>query len=157
MSSTATPIPPERFAEAIKELPLANLHLKAAEIGNSIAHLVSSNQQLQPFADEGDSDCADAVQENLMVIQRMEERIHLLKAEVEVRGFKWAEDDPRPGTVASNGRASVEEIGGASRITHGGPSIRSSSEWLGDEELSRRLMEQMEETDGDEAQHGVHL
>ena len=75
MSSSAIPITRERFAEAIKELPLANLHFKAAEIRNSIAHLVSSNQQLQPLADEGDSDCIYAIKENILVTQRMEQPI----------------------------------------------------------------------------------
>ena len=156
MSSTATPIPPQRFAEAIKELPLANLHLKAAEIRNSIAHLASSNQQLQPFADEGDSECAEAFQENLVVIQRMEERISLLKGEVEGRGFKWGEDEPRPENVESNGHARVEEVGGPSQNTHDWQSPRPAGGWLDDDQLARRLSEQMVDDD-DEAQDGVHL
>ena len=93
MSSSSQPIPPHRFAEAIKELPLSNLHSKAAEIRNSIIHLEASNQQLEPYADDGDTDCAEAIQENVSVIQRMEERIRLLKVEVEARGFKWGEDE----------------------------------------------------------------
>ncbi|KAF6234406.1 hypothetical protein HO173_007439 [Letharia columbiana] len=159
MSSTAIPIPPQRFAEAIKELPLANLHSKAAEVRNSIAHLLISNQQLQPFADEGDSDCAEAIRENLVVTQRMEERISLLKREVEGRGFKWGEDETNPENVESNGHAGVEEIRRASRITstRGGPSTPRSGGQLGDGELARRLREQMEEDDDDEAQDGVHL
>lgn len=156
MSSTATPIPPQRFAEAIKELPLANLHLKAAEIRNSISHLVSSNQQLQPFADEGDSECAEAFQENLVVIQRMEERISLLKGEVERRDFKWGEDEPRPENAESNGDARVEDFRGPSQDNHDGQSTRRSGGRLGDEELARRLREQME-SDDDEAQGGVYL
>ena len=157
MSSDATPITAERFAEAIKELPLANLHFKAAEIRNSIAHLVSSNQQLQPFADEGDSDCADAIQENLVVVQRMKERILLLKGEVEGRGSKWAEGGPRPEIVESNGHASVEEVRVASEPIHGGPSTRPSGGRRGDEELAQRLREQMAEVDDNEAHDGVHL
>ena len=157
MSSGATPITPERFAEAIKELPLANLHSKAAEIRNSIAHLVSSNQQLQPFADEGDSVCADAVQGNVVVIQRMEERILLLKGEVEGRGSKWAEEEPRPENIESNGHASVEEVRAASQIIHGGRFTRPSGGQRGDEELAQRLREQMEEVHNNEAQDGVHL
>ena len=157
MSSEATAITPERFAEAVKELPLANLHFKAVEIRNSMAHLVSSNQQLQPFADEGDPDCADAIQENLVVIQRMNKRILLLKGEVEGRGFKWAEEGPRPGNIDSNGHASVEEVRVASRVTHRRPSTRPSGGRLGDEELARRFREHMEEADGSEAQDGVHL
>ena len=157
MSSDATPITPERFAKAIKELPLANLHFKAVEIRNSMAHLVSSNQQLQPFADEGSPDCVDAVQENLVVIQRMKERILLLKGEVEGRGFKWAEEGPRPGNIDSTGHASVEEVRMASRVTHRRPSTRPSGGRIEDEELARRLREQMEEADDSEAQDGVHL
>lgn len=156
MSSDATPIKPERFAKAIKELPLANLHLKATEIRNSISHLVSSNQQLQPFADEGDADCADAIEDNLLVIQRMEERIVLLKGEVEGRGFKWAEGRSRPENFESNGHASREEVGVASWETHRESSTRPYGRWLGDEELARRLEEQMEDSDENEAQ-GVHL
>ena len=156
MSSDATPITPERFAEAIKELPLANLHFKTAEIRNSIAHLISSNQQLQLFADEGDADCVDAIEENQVVIQRMEERIFLLKGEVKGRGFKWAEEGPRPENVESNGHSRVEEVRVTSRVTHGVSSTRPYHGRFGDEELARRLREQMEEVDEDEAQ-GVHL
>lgn len=156
MSSDATPITPERFAKAIKELPLANLHSKAAEIRNSIAHLVSSNQQLQPLADEGDVDCADAIEDNLVVIQRMEERIVLLKGEVEARGFKWAEEGSRPGSVESIGHASGEEVRVASLRTHREASTRPYGSRLGDEELARRLREQMEDIDENEVQ-GVHL
>ena len=155
MSSGATPIAPERFAEAIKELPLANLHFKAAEIRNSIAHLMSSNQQLQPFADEGDPDCIDAVQENLVVLQRMEERILLLKGEVEGRGFRWGEEGSRPESVEANGHASVEEVRVASQASH--RITRLSGGRLGDEELARRVREQMEEVDDNETQNGMHL
>ena len=153
MSSGATPITPERFAEAIKELPLANLHVKAAEIRNSIAHLVSSNQQLQPFVDEGDPDCIDAIQENLVVLQRMEERILLLKGEVEGRGFRWGEEGSRPENVESNGHAGVEEVRVASQASH----RRSSGGRLGDEESARRVREQTEEIDDNEIQNGMHL
>ena len=155
MSSGATPITPERFAEAIKELPLANLHFKAAEIRNSIAHLVSSNQQLQPLVDEGDPDCIDAIQENLVVIQRMEERILLLKGEVEGRGFRWGEEGSRPESVESDRHASVEEVRVASQASH--RSIRLSGGGLGGEELCRRVREQMEEADDNETQNGMHL
>lgn len=97
MSNEATPIPPARFALALKDLPLSTLHLKAAELRNSIAHLDYSNEQLQPFAEgtEGgngpDQDCADAIKENEVVIARMLERIALLKEEVEGRGSSWLE------------------------------------------------------------------
>lgn len=93
MSSESLPISPAAFAEAIKELTLPSLHAKAAELRNSIYHLRRSNVQLQPFADEGDRDCADAIKENEEVMARMEDRIELLKLEVEVnRGMPWVED-----------------------------------------------------------------
>jgi hypothetical protein len=99
MSNEATPISPTRFAAALKDLPLSTLHLKAAEIRNSIAHLDYSNEQLKPFANgtepssEGrpDQDCIDAIKENEIVIGRMQERIALLRAEVEGRGSSWLE------------------------------------------------------------------
>lgn len=95
MSSTSTPISSDRFAEAIRALPLSNLHLKAAELHNSIVHLESSNQQLKPFAGDGDPVCSDAIRENLEVIRRMAERMLLLKQEVEQRGFLWeAKNNP---------------------------------------------------------------
>ena len=157
MSSGATPITPERFAKAIKELPLANLHFKAAEIRNSIAHLMSSNEQLQPFVDGGDPECNDAIQENLVVLQRMEERILLLKGEVEGRGFKWGEEGSSLENVESNGHASIEEVRMASQASHRRLSTRLSGGRLGDEELARRVREQMDEVDNNETQKGMHL
>jgi hypothetical protein len=96
MSHEAIPIPPARFAAALKDLPLSTLHLKAAELRNSIAHLDYSNEQLKPFADgtengEPDQDCVDAIRENEIVIERMQERIRLLREEVEGRGSSWME------------------------------------------------------------------
>lgn len=102
--STATPISPTRFAEALKDLSLSMLHLKVLELRNSIAHLDYSNEQLRPFADgteptlsssssepQPDQDCIDAIAENEEVIKRMQERTALIKAEVEERGCSWTE------------------------------------------------------------------
>ncbi|KAH8837492.1 hypothetical protein MCOR27_005522 [Pyricularia oryzae] len=104
MSSETLPISPARFAEAIKELSLAGLHLKVLEIRNSIAHLDYSNEQLRPFAEgkepvhggdgtaQPDQDCIDAIKENEGVIERMQERIRLVRVEVEEnRGCSWTE------------------------------------------------------------------
>lgn len=106
MSSAALPISAPHFAAAIRDLPLSTLHLKAAELRNSIAHLDYSNEALRPYAypeassednDDnknsaaGDPDCIDAIAENEIVIVRMQERIALLKAEVERRGASWSE------------------------------------------------------------------
>lgn len=105
MSAEATPITPSAFAAALRDLPISTLHLKALELRNSIAHLDYSNEQLKPFADgtdpsltqnntrpaAPDQDCIDAIEENEVVIARMQERIGLLKAEVERRGGAWTE------------------------------------------------------------------
>ncbi|KAH6845251.1 hypothetical protein B0I37DRAFT_180261 [Chaetomium sp. MPI-CAGE-AT-0009] len=121
MSADALPISPTRFAAALPDLPLSTLHLKVLELRNSIAHLDYSNEQLRPFAEgtitatttttttttlptdqtpptdqtqrtaQPDPDCADAIRENEAVIARMQERIALVRAEVERRGLGWAE------------------------------------------------------------------
>lgn len=97
MSYEAVPISPSRFAAALKDLPLSTLHLKAAELRNSIAHLDYSNEQLRPFAEgrEGgsgpDQECADAIRENEVVVERMVQRMALLREEVEARGSSWLE------------------------------------------------------------------
>lgn len=160
MSVSAAPIPLERFAEAIAELPLGNLHTKAAELRNSIAHLVSSNEQLQEYANDGDRDCADAIRENQEVIGRMETRITLLRNEVENRGFLWGEEDPA--TVNGKPRDEMDhdhvDLEGSSAPGINPPmqSARSQGGSLGDEELARRLREQLDEELEDD-DDGVHL
>lgn len=98
MSAEAAPITASAFAAAIEELPISTLHLKAAELRNSLAHLEYSNAQLEPFArppagstEQPDQDCLEAIEENIGVIARYEERLELLKAEAEKRGLNWAE------------------------------------------------------------------
>ena len=129
MSATATPIPPARFAAALRDLPLSSLHAKAAELRNSIAHLLSSNKELKPFAETGDKDCAEAITENEEVIRRMEERISLLRIEVEERGMKWVEGGEKEtegAVVGGTDRDSV--MGDASRDidVRGEPSERAA-------------------------------
>ena len=87
MSSTATPITPARFAEAISNLPLSSLFAKAAEIRNSTAYLRRSNEELVIEANTGDEAFVDALAENIAVISRMQERLELLKTEIERRGY----------------------------------------------------------------------
>ena len=155
MSSTSNPIPLPRFAEAITDLPLANLHFKAAEIRNSIAHLRSSNQELQVFADEGDQDCADAVKENGELIVQMEERVLLLRREVEMRGYQWGDDEVTE--VYGIGGAEVRDVAvqdpDGAEESRGG--THPSGETIGDGELARRLREEIEENRREDG--GVHL
>ncbi|KAK4074760.1 uncharacterized protein Triagg1_4909 [Trichoderma aggressivum f. europaeum] len=117
MSADTTPISPARFASAIKDLSLGMLHLKVLEIRNSIAHLQYSNDQLKPFADgtsaalgepaAPDQDCIDAIKENEVVIDRMAERLAIVRAEVEDRGVSWTEfqsqDEVEAGEALTNG------------------------------------------------------
>ncbi|OJD13101.1 hypothetical protein AJ78_06406 [Emergomyces pasteurianus Ep9510] len=97
MSATATPITPQAFAEALKSLTLPSLYAKASELRNSIAHLQRSNDELSRYIAEDapdgrDKDCEEAIQENEVVMLRMQERIELLKVEVEGRGQRWSEE-----------------------------------------------------------------
>ncbi|KAI9827497.1 MAG: hypothetical protein M1832_004847 [Thelocarpon impressellum] len=168
MSATATPITPAAFTSAIQDLPLPNLHLKAAELRNSMAHLQYSNLQLEPYAEE-DRDCADAIRENEEVMARMEERIRLLREEVERRGFRWGEAEiedrqEKDGetTESADGAEGMNGIraGTLSAAENGDGEERGPG--LTDEELRRRLRERMEEDmmgdgDGDGDGDGMHL
>jgi hypothetical protein len=150
MSSGAQPIDPERFAAALEGLPLGNLHAKAAELQNNIAHLKYSNEQMLPFADDGDNDCKEAMFENLVVIGRMNDRIKMLRDEVEKRGMRWSEGEVEEKALA-NGHAEgdAESASGHSAVQERAPSGR-----LTDEELRRRLEAEV----GDEGnEDGVHL
>lgn len=171
--TTSNAITPERFATAILDLPFSNLYTKAAELRNSISHLKSSNEQMLPFADEGDQDCKEAMFENLAVIGRMNERIGLLKAEVERRGGLWSEhaagagagismEEEGEGIIVDGGRTAVNgtpaapngdvNVEGGQREQQRQPSGR-----LTDEELRRRLEAQMAGNDDQENEDGVHL
>jgi hypothetical protein len=168
MSATATPIPPSQFALAIKDLPLPNLHFKAAEIRNQIAHLVLSNDQLKEFAD--DEDCKEAIAENEVVMDRMRERLDLLKAEVEGRGNLWIEDGEMTGEAeekavmnGANGTAGEEaatsngDIAAASG-DGGQAQSQATSGRLTDEDLRRMLRARIEDpANEDEEEEGVYL
>ncbi len=135
MSSQPRPISPTQFATALGDLPVETLYAKVAEIRNSIDHLARSNKELEEYSQTvgGDADCVAALRENEEVVQRMNERIGLIKHEIERRGQKWHE-----GVV--NGETDGEVASGGS---------------LGDEELRRQMEERMAEDDGED--EGVHL
>jgi hypothetical protein len=136
MSSEARPISPSQFASALEDLPVENLYAKVSEIRNSVAHLERSNKELDDYSRSagGDADCVAAMRENEEVIGRMNERIELVKQEVERRGQKWHEAD-------LNGQTDGE-------VPAGGR--------LNDEEL-RRQMEERFAGDGEGEGEGVHL
>ncbi len=165
MSSDSQPISAARFAAALPALSLESLRAKAVEIRNSIAHLKSSNEQLREYAIQGDKDCYEAMVENEEVIERMVNRIELLKTEVEGRGMRWVEEE-QDGTE-KNGESAGEDGGidgveahrnGSGGVTAVGTAdstrtAPAASGRLTDEELRRILTERM--GDGDE--DGVHL
>ncbi|KAJ6004126.1 hypothetical protein N7499_000194 [Penicillium canescens] len=99
MSTESLPITPGAFAEAIKELPLALLYSKVSELTNSITHLHRSNAELRAFllescdSEEEKKELETYIKENEDVAVSMNERIALLKTEVENRGLPWIELD----------------------------------------------------------------
>lgn len=170
MSHDARPISPTRFREAIQDLPIGNLHAKAAELRNSIDHLKRSNEDLADFPH--DPDCKQAVTENLEVIQRMENRVLMLKQEVEGRGLRWVEGDdykegmlePGEGVVVNGANGQTSGVngtargGGAHQLAAAAASASAPSGRLTDEQLARLLAERMgEPDDNDEEEEGVHL
>lgn len=199
MSADTTPIAPARFAAALKELSIGMLHLKVLEVRNSIAHLQYSNDQLRPFAEgsavattdesvpsqsEGpDQDCVDAIRENELVIDRMLERVAIVRAEVEERGVSWTEFQSKEeveareepgvevapvvnGTGERNGTtphsAWTDGTFQTGTIRNGDvrvdpqPGRPAQGGSLTDEELSRALRERMGNLEDDDDE-GVHL
>lgn len=95
MSAESIPITPARFAAALTDLPISSLYAKHAELTNNVLHLESSNKQLEDFACENDDrDCYEALLENRQVIKNFNERMDLIRKEVEeVRGLPWRPRD----------------------------------------------------------------
>lgn len=133
-----------------------NLHSKAAELRNSIFHLHSSNQQLQIFADEGDQECAVALQDNHVTLGRMEERIAALRNEVEIRGFIWPEDLAlgRDSALEAN-EDGDETVRARPNVTENESERRMDGCPLTDELATRLLAHVNEHTHQEEP--GVHL
>ncbi|CAM1506980.1 Fc.00g066210.m01.CDS01 [Cosmosporella sp. VM-42] len=198
-SADTRPISPTRFSAALKDLSISMLHLKVLEIRNSIAHLQYSNDQLKPFADgsatavsdstpgEPDQDCIDAIRENDQVIDRMAERIALIKIEVEERGVSWtefqskeeveakAEEKAKVNGETTNGQGAAEDE--MSERSHPAWSdgtfqmgtIRNGEVHmdnqagqpeggsLSDEQLRRALEERMRDLGTDDDDGGMHL
>ncbi|KIV93675.1 hypothetical protein PV10_04870 [Exophiala mesophila] len=155
MSAESRAITAEQFKIAIQDLPIENIYSKANEIRNSISHLERSNKQLQEYSDsiksdtslpdetrqEGDKDCLEAVEENSIVIARQQERIDLLKQEVERRGGRWHESQDTNGKVNGEADAPVESRSGG-RLT--------------DEQLRQQMLDRLGDDDQDD-DSGMHL
>ncbi|UPX10846.1 uncharacterized protein EKO05_0001484 [Ascochyta rabiei] len=126
MSAEALPITPARFAAALADLPISSLYAKHAELTNNIIHLESSNKQLEDFAREHDDrDCYEALLENRQVMKNFNERMDLIRKEVEeVRGLPWRPRDEgevrkEEGDIGLNGTAPIQN--GTNTITSGAP------------------------------------
>jgi hypothetical protein len=150
MSTESLPITPGAFAEAIKELPLAVLYSKVSELTNSIAHLHRSNAELRAFLAESNDSEEDKkelegyVTENEGVAVSMNERISLLKTEVENRGQPWIEldelkidngQDALTDVPATNGNATeteTEAVTGAGAGAEAGAGRESNDREDGD-------------------------
>jgi hypothetical protein len=201
MSADTTPISSSRFAAALKDLSVEMLRLKVLEIRNSIAHLQYSNDQLKPFAEgtaiaastsnstatttiaannnEPDQDCIDAIRENEAVIDRMAERIALIRLEVEERGVSWNEFQSKEEVEAQQQQRESEQNGDgeeeSSRVNGNGvghspwtdgtfqtgtirngevhfdaPQGQTQGGSLSDEQLRRALEERMRELNHDD-------
>ncbi|KAI5205322.1 hypothetical protein E4T39_03114 [Aureobasidium subglaciale] len=153
MSHEALPIDRARFAEALESLPIDALHSKVAELRNNMNHLRFSNEQMVPFADEGDQDCKDAMYENLIVINRMNERIEMIRAEVEKRGMRWSEaevEDRQNSEAMVNGHATTN--------TSQTQSSQAQSGRLTDEQLRAQLESRLaQDTQDEQEEEGLHL
>ncbi|MCJ1240424.1 hypothetical protein MMC14_008426 [Varicellaria rhodocarpa] len=164
MSSSAFPITPARFAAALIDLPISSLYAKATELDNSISHLQDSNANLLPFAEDGDLDCSQAIEENQDVITRMRERIRLLRLEVEKRSRTWHELQAEVQDRQMNGDAEMSESSttngdvDADHRLHGNLNgDGSASERPFGDGDSARTMERTQESHEDEDGHGIHL
>jgi hypothetical protein len=170
MSADALPITADRFAAALADLPLSSLYAKAVELRNSIAHLQRSNAELQAHLDglpsgQRDRDCEEAITENVVVIERMRERVGLLTVEVERRGGRWHEaqageeeaDESRKESSVNGINGSVahgEEMEEAGENTNASNSAaRRPGGSLSDAELQRRLLDRT----GEDEEDGMHL
>ncbi|KAG6016947.1 hypothetical protein E4U54_000028 [Claviceps lovelessii] len=152
MSAADTqPISPSRFAAALKDLSLSMLHLKVLEIRNSIAYLQYSNYQLRPFADgtvmalgaeqgqpaQPDQDCVDAMRENEVVMERMAERIALVRTEVEGRGVSWAEFRSQEEVEADQEAEEAEADKETARAQQAESRLRNGGQHSGDGDTER--------------------
>lgn len=122
-----------------------------------------------PCSFSNDCNASDHRDRNLIVIGRMNERIGLLRAEVEKRGMRWAdaEVEERNAHVDMtdssgqlvNGEAlrSTTTSAASTADTSGVEASHGTSGRLTDEELRARLQERLLQQGDDDDDEGVHL
>lgn len=141
MATETTSINAAAFAEAIQELPLSAVYGKVAELRNSIAHLHRSNSELRVFLTESSDpeeekkELESYVTENEGVIASMNERIKLLRTEVENRGQPWLE-------VEDEREEEQQKLSSDAAATNGNPTAPET---------------QQDSTARNEGEDGVHL
>lgn len=151
MSRETIPITASIFADAIKELPLSTVYAKVSELRNSISHLHRSNDELRSFitssceSEDDRRELESYVSENEGVVASMQERIGLLKAEVENRGQLWIEVENAT-DARTDGSQTTSTVNGASRDATGSSAHDPSGGSANDESRNTN--------DGEE---GVHL
>ncbi|KAF8420833.1 hypothetical protein EV426DRAFT_719117 [Tirmania nivea] len=114
MNASTLPITPESFLAAIENLSVPQLHLESHRLLNSIYHLRRSNITLLSDDFSDDPECQAAVRENEEVIRRQEERIAIIRSEVERRGFRMEHGGPGGGGAV--GRATNGVVNGNGRM-----------------------------------------
>ncbi|KAI9023100.1 hypothetical protein CLU79DRAFT_835071 [Phycomyces nitens] len=68
----------EQLEKALRQLPHDTLMTEIPEVQNSIAHLQKSNDEMREYdPDQSDPDLVQAIDENIELIKRYEERIDL--------------------------------------------------------------------------------
>ncbi|PHH58623.1 hypothetical protein CDD82_2824 [Ophiocordyceps australis] len=88
---------PTRFAQGLKGLSTNSLGIKLVDIQNSIDNRNYDNTVLRPFAEPSipnrtpDRYSLASIADNNSVIQRMTERVQLIRIEVKSRGLDWRE------------------------------------------------------------------
>ncbi|KAB8075025.1 hypothetical protein BDV29DRAFT_172570 [Aspergillus leporis] len=158
MPAETLPITFAAFAEAVKELPLSSVYAKASELRNSIAHLRRSNEELKAFVD-GSCDTESEkrelenyIAENDGVMVSMQERIVLLKSEIESRGQQWVEVEVEDNTTATKANG---DSSSAPATTNGASELRGTS---AQQELpTSTYLEASGDTQHGQEQDGVYL
>ncbi|KAK8000953.1 hypothetical protein PG991_013175 [Apiospora marii] len=133
MSAQARPPTAAEFASALQELPASSLALKVLEMRNQIAHLDYSNAEMKPFAEgadgaEPDQICAEGIRENEEIIVKVQQRIELVREEVERRGLSWREFDGKDiGATSSDAHDAPPNAAILSSLAAGSTPAASSS------------------------------
>jgi hypothetical protein len=164
---------------------LSSLSLLGSVVGtDSCRHSENEEQDLYRVSAAPDQDCIDAIRENEGVIDRMAERIALIRVEVEERGLNWTEFQNRDESESKNdedavvnGNAQTDVAASNTESRHDAWSDgtfqtgtirngevhldreagRPEGGSLSDEQLRRALEERMRDLGTEDEEGGMHL